>query len=472
MAGVRTLVGTLAERRWLSWRVLGVGAAVGSVLGLAVLAWWLHAGLEVGRRALGQGQWATARAALSRYLWLHPRNPAALLLLADAYIRDESIPQHDAAHRAIGYLQRIADSSTYGADARTKEGWVRLFMLQTPGHAEAVLKKACELDRHAVEPRYWLWKLYDLTGRSHFAEPFVWQVLELTPEPDRAMRLREWYMSQFFPLTGCASLDYILGILREGEIPTVDVERRRFQLFRDAEPDQAIGHSALARWLVREGMPQVALEVLQLGEKQMAEEQKRSPFFLATMVEVLIDLGNFTQAQEYFNRWPPEDRGFEYWRWRGVLAEEVSSDYQAAVQAYDQALAIWPGPADWRMRVRKANCLARLGRADEAERVRQEAQQIEAKMENPIHERLRRALANLNDFGSLLAVAEFYRDLGRPREAASWLQLAMQLRSAPADSAPPSSQTPVDVRSPNGAARAGQQTGQVDESPQISKPRP
>jgi len=451
MSGVRTLIGSVIVWMRRRWRALLSGAVVGLAAGLAITLWWFNHSFDVARRAFDRQNWSAARAAVARYLVLHPRNPTALLLMAQTYIRDEKVPQEQAAQRAIEYLQRITDNSTYAVDARTQEAWVRLFMLHTPGRAEEILERAIELDRFAVEPRYLLWKLYDLTGRSNLAEDIVWQVLNLTPEQDRAMRLREWYMSQFFPLTGCMGLDYRLGLLAEGQVPTVDVERERFLLFRNAEPDRALGHAALGRWLTREGMPQVALEVLQLAEKQLPPDQQTSPFFLATMIEVCIDLGKFDDAKSYFARWPAEDRGFEYWRWRGVLAEEVHSDFQGAVEAYDQALRRWPGPVDWRMRVRKANCLARLGRAEEAARVRQEAQHIESQMSNAVHERLRRLLANLNDRAALLAMAEFYRDLGRAREAASWLQLALKLPVTATQPVPgDSSESPQESATPPG----------------------
>ncbi len=431
MAGFRAIKNRLLSLRgrWLR-KLLGAGL-LGLLLGLLGLVWWCHQGLSSARSLVSEGKWAAARAHLSRYLILHPSQPAALLLMADCYTRDESVPQAQAAEAALALLRRISDDSIYAAEARTKEGWIQLFMLHQPSRAEETLRRAIQMDQFAVEPRYWLWKLYDLTGRSNLAEPIVWQVIELTPEPERAMRLREWYMSQFFPLSGCAALDYRMGILGENEIPTVDVERRRFQLFRDAEPDRAVGYAALGRWLTREGMPQLALEVLRLGEKRMPENERRHPFFLATMVEILIDLGQLQESEQYFQQWPTDDRGFEFWRWRGVLEEEVRNDYQAALQAYDQALPVWPGPVDWRMRIRKANCLARLGRAEEAERVRREARELEAKMDNSVHVPLRQALAQLNDRASLLRVAAFYRDLGRPREAASWLQLALKLPVPP-----------------------------------------
>ncbi|GIW96618.1 MAG: hypothetical protein KatS3mg110_4659 [Pirellulaceae bacterium] len=451
MAGVRSLKNSWTGLSKWPWRTVAAGLVVGTSLALGIIGWWCNRGLSNAHRLLQRQRWSEARWELWRYLWLHPRQPSALLLLADSYIRDESIPQQEAAVRALDTLQQIPDQSTYAAEARTKEGWIQLFMLHQPSRAEEKLRHAAELDRFAVEPRYWLWKLYDLTGRSNLAEPVVWQVLELTPEADRAMRLREWYMSQFFPLSGCAALDFRMGLLGENEIPTVDVERRRFQLFRDAEPDRALGYAALARWLTREGMPQVALEVLQAGEKQLLDTEKSHPFFLATMIEVLIDLGKFAEAEAYFLRWPDEDRSFEYWRWRGVIEEEVRGDYQAAVAAYDQALPVWPGPVDWRMRVRKANCLARLGRAEEAERVRREAKQIEAQMDNSVHAPLRAALADLNDRRSLLRMAEFYRDLGRPREAASWLQLAMKLPAATPSTAQDRPLSQTTNQEPNGA---------------------
>jgi len=132
-----------------------------------------------------------------------------------------------------------------------------------------------------------------------------------------------------------------------------------------------------------------------------------------------LDLGQFEQAEASFRRWPVNDRGHAYWKWRAIIFDEVLHQHEEALAAYGRALEIWPGPADWRLHHRRAGCLTRL-RKSEAAVAQERAAQVRALMTAENHDRLRAVLGSLDDAEQLAEVVQFYRKLGRKREADCW----------------------------------------------------
>jgi tetratricopeptide (TPR) repeat protein len=390
--------------------------------------WYVGRGLTEARQHVANGRWAQARQSVQRYRWLHPADARGLLLLAEALIKDEQLAPEQAAGEALAVLDQISDAAPQAADAYTQKGRILLFLQHRPGRAEEAFRRAIELDPRAAEPHYLLYKLMDLTGRSNLSESLFWRVFELSSDEEKPVRLREWYMSQFYPATANPTLDQLMGILGPEERPSVRTEYQRFLDFRNSEPDRGISWAALARWFTLEGDPKFALNLLADAEPQLSEGERMAPFYLASKTAALIDLGLFEQVEQVFAQWPEPHEGYEYWKWRAIIHDEVRSDHEAAVTAYREALAVWPGPADWRTRFRLANCLARLGRHDEAEQQRSTARGVEELMDEQRHAQVRAALGRLQDPQALMVVAEFYRDLGRSREAASWLQLSQRAR--------------------------------------------
>src|SRR3990170_445707 len=142
-------------------------------------AWlWAERGWNEARGLAKYGLWPDARRALSRYVWLHPHDPQAHLLYAEALVKDEQLPADQAIPQALDHLRAIPDAVPEGARARTQEGRVELFLLHHPTAAERLFRRALELDPDMSEPYYLLWKAKDLTGRSHLAEPEFWKVYE------------------------------------------------------------------------------------------------------------------------------------------------------------------------------------------------------------------------------------------------------------------------------------------------------
>ena len=400
-----------------------LAAALGAVfvgVGVAGAGWWAQAGLTEAQRLAQYGLWAEARQALTRYFWLHPRDSKAHLLYAEALVKDDQLPVEWSAPEAIKHLAAVPDEDPRGPEARTQQGRVEFFLLYHPTRAESLFQRAIELDPDRPEPYYLLWKLKDQTGRSYLAEPEFWKVYEASARPVRGLRLREWYMSQFYPETANWVLDRLMGITAPKKPADADqTEAYRFIRFRDAEPDSPLGYAALARWFHIQRDTPFALEFLDRSAEKIPNAQE-DPFYLATLTSILIDLGKFDRAEECFRKWPEPRAGYEYWLTEGRLLHRARGQYAEAVRAYDRALSVWPGQVDWRTRNRKANCLARLKDVAGAAREHEKAKMLENLMDEVNHRELRRALAHLDDPKELSKLVDFYKKIDRPREAAAW----------------------------------------------------
>lgn len=384
-------------------------------------------GLSDARNLAAQQEWSAARERLESYLWVRPGDERALLLMAEALVREQQPPEPATVNRALDCLRSIPDTSAVAAAARTQEGSLLLLLKHQPGAAENALRKAVALDSGMRDAWYLLWKLHDLTGRVAEAEPVFWEVFELTPEPKRAEQLREWYLSQFNTTGANPALDRVLGVLGAGEHPSRASEKKRYEKFRDAEPDSPIPHAALARWHLTAREFDSARNVLRQAGESVPAEMQDHPFYLAVLIGTLIELGDLDEAAAAMGRWPQGDRGFEYWRCRALVLDEVQGDDEQAVVAFDQALQIWPGPAEWALLNRKANCLTRLGRPAEAAEARAAASRVVGLMTADVHQSLTNALLDLQAPGPLMQVAEYYQKLGRAREASSWRQCIARL---------------------------------------------
>jgi len=323
-----------------------------------------------------------------------------------------------ASENSIANLQRIPDNSPLGAKARAQEGRLRFLLLNQPVHAERLLRRAIELDPQNFDAHYMLWKLLDMTGRAYQTEELFWHVYELSGPEERALRLREWFLSEFSPGSETAPLDRNMGFFDNPEMPGFVVEYRRFEQFRAAEPDSPIAGSAIARLFMRERMRDRAREMVE--EVGLLDGAYREPYYVATRISVLLDFGEFEQARACFDRWPEPKSGFEYWKWKAVILDEVERDDQGAIAAFDQALAVWPGREDWQLMFRKAHCLNRLKRAREAEDLRQKAERFEKALQRDVRADLRKSLARLDDSEAIASIVDFYRKLGRTREADCW----------------------------------------------------
>jgi tetratricopeptide (TPR) repeat protein len=349
------------------------------------------------------------------------------LVAAEILTRDESLETGPAIARAQTLLSRIPDTDKLGAVARSQQARLSFFVLHRPLEGQRLFEQAIQLDPDYIHARYLLWKLLDLTGRSDSAEPLFWQIYEKTPPADRPFLMREWYMSQFFPASANPLLDIQMGYSDPSKPLQLNPEYVRLKEHRDAEPEEPVNHAALARWFQHDGDHTTALTLLEYGLK--IPQADKDPYFLSILLATLFERGDLDRARDLFQGWPEPREGYEYWRWAGMLADEADRNYPEAVKAYEQALATWPGPVDWRTMYRLANCLARMRQPEAAAAVRAQAKALESQMDTDVHMALRDALddKNLQDRSKLQSVQEFYRALGRPREVAAWQEILDRL---------------------------------------------
>lgn len=403
-------IAAIACAGWLGWEVVRA-----------------HRGRTTAVRHFSRQDWAEARADLRRYLRLHPGDTRARLMLAQAFARDDSLGALQVPG-AIDQLQRIPDESPQGATARTMEGRLRFLILFQSVRGERLFRRAIAIDPDFYDAHYMLWKLLDMTSRTHLMEPVFWRVYELSLPDNRPELLREWFVSEFSHLASTAALDRKMGILAESEIPSPLGQSRRLQAFRAAEPESPIAGAALARLFLQEGRRDDAREFVE--ETDSLAGAYHEPYYVATRLAILLEFGEFEQVEECFNRWPEPRSGYEYWKWKAIILDEIRHDDSAAIAAYDRALGVWPGKEDWQLMHRKAHCLSRLGKNIEADEIRKTIARIEIAVQRDSIARLRMALAHLDDPAEVALLVDFYLKLDRGREAAKWEERRRQLVAA------------------------------------------
>ena len=396
---------------------LGLILAVAAV-GVAIAVWFrVQRGLNTAALSLRSHQYAEARAAAERYLWLYPDDPQARLYAAKGYALDDDLPAESAARYAVAHLEKIPDTAQNAAEARTLEGRLTFLILLQPTRAEKLFKRALEVDPDQFDSNYLLWKLYDMTERYFESESFFRATYRLVPEEQKSFRLREWYLSQFNPLSACGELDEMMGFRQATEPASETVAYRRLTAFADNEPDSPIIAAAVAQAYLRNRQRDLALDTL---EKVPDSDSVTEPFYLATLTEVLLELGQPERAKKIYAKWPESSGGYRYWRISGMIAQLADADFARAADFFKRALADWPGPSDWLTMHRRFRCLALLGDKEEAESVRKRSEVVEALMELDVHQKRWDALTNLNDPKRLAEIAEFYGTLDRPWEQQQW----------------------------------------------------
>ena len=402
-------------------------ALLAAALPAALALYRAHSGYRDAEEMFAHQLWPQAREKLESYLWLHPSDGRARLLMAEAFVRDESMPADESASLAIECLAQIGDDSPQAAEGRFREGGFCFLVLQKPGRGEQLLRRSIELGE-GLRARHLLWTLLCFSGRADQTEELFWQVYEESPEEERPFRLREWYLTQFSPVEAHEFLDRQMAILAPHEEPTRTTESRRYLRFREREPESPLGHAALAQWCQEERDPEFAVQLLEAAAKAIPEADS-DPFFLSVSIAAHLDLGQFDKAQDCFQRWPEDSRGHAYWKWRAAILDDVQHQHAKALDAYDRAIALWPGAIDWQLHYRQSVCLAQLRRLAEAEAAKERVARIKTQMAPEVHDRLRAALRSLENPQQLTEVAQFYRQLGRDREADCWEAIIERLRS-------------------------------------------
>lgn len=383
---------------------------------------WVERGRADAVRMAASGHWADAMPLLKRFLWLHPNDAPTRLLLAQCLTADPRIDPNESARHAITELGRIRDDSPIASEARSRAGRLTFLVLHRPTEAERLFRRAVELDPDNIDAHLMLWKLLAMTERFPLSAPSFWNVYDRSPASERPVLLRDWYLCEFGPGSAHAMFDLQMGFLGEEEKPSAVTQLTRLQGFRDAEPESPLSHAALATLLFRERHLREAVEVLR--DASRIETAATDSDFLSAQIEICVEQGRFEEAVGALDRWPEPRSGYRFWKWCGVIADEFHRDNDAALAAYSLAIDDWPGRTDWQLQSRMVHCLVRAGRREEAERLRESAKRTELLMESAVHQRLRKLLLNPSRSDAARELADFYRSLGRVREAGCWTDLA------------------------------------------------
>lgn len=374
--------------------------------------------LAKGRQYLKERRAELAEKAIGDYLEVCPDDAEAILNWAEAVIDGKSRLPKDAANVACEALSRIPDQSPFAAEARMREGRLTLFVLLRPERAEKLLMQSRQLNAESMDVHFLLWKLFDLTERFQFAEEHFWNTYDRSPDSIRTERLIEWYLSQFSTNSGNATIDRLLGFLPADQQTSDDVVAARLDSFLENEPDSTLNLTAKASFLLHLRDREAAGKLL--DQAAIRADALNDPFFLATRIAYFLDLGKLREAQSVFDRWNAPKEGYLYLKTLGRVQQLVHRQDKAALESFEQAIRIWPGPMDWSNLHFKAQSLARLGDRTGAEQTRAKAKEIELLMELDVHHQLRMAMQSLNRPESFTAFEEFYLKLGREREASAW----------------------------------------------------
>lgn len=407
------------KRRWALAMLVLVCVAVCTI---PAWRWWRNSLTEKllsdGRQYLRERRSELAEKSLADYLVYRPDDHQAVLQWAEAVIDGKSRSPQEAAELACAALAEIPDTSSSAAEARMREARLTLFVLLQPEKAEKLLLRSKELNPDPMDVHFLLWKVFDLTERFQFSEPHFWATYERSPDETKTNRLGEWYLSQFSTNSANASLDRLLGFIAPNQTTSEQVVVARLDSFLEHEPESTLNLTAKAAFLLHLREREAAGKLLDQADQR--PDARSNEFFLATRISYLLDLGRLKEADSLFEQWGASRDGYLYYKTLARIQQLVRRDDKGAVENFDRALQVWPGPVDWSNLHFKAQSMARLGEREGAEQTRATAKQIELLMEMDVHRTLRASLNTLNRPESLLQFEDFYKKIGREKEAIAW----------------------------------------------------
>lgn len=424
----------MKRQRWL-WLVGLVVVLSGSAVGGSW--YWCESRLNRSEQGLTDGEFGLARVSAREALqvaWLADQRNRGKWLLAQATLADATLGDQ-VLEDGYRLLDEIEPGSRVYADARVaKAKQMLLTKIQVSG-AERVLDEVLRSDPGHAAAHQLMFTIYCLTNRADRADPAFWAGFDLLPMDEQPVAFRHWFLSQFTRNGANRAFDVGTGIVPPDREPSDDDIIRRFIVFKDSEPTEAMHYGAMASWWLWRTETQTALEILEIGQERA--ETVAEEVYLSSLVQALLNQGNFAQVSGLLETWPEDKRGFNYLRHRGVYLESTEQIEQA-VETYQQCLNVWPGPIDANVRHRLSQCLQRLGRVEEAEKVA--AQTEVARMW--LEERwgtVRKAIDYLHDDQAVGVLLDFFKAIDK-QEAVKFLQvhrdrLAAARQSAPAGAA-------------------------------------
>ncbi len=395
-----------------------LGAFVLLAIAVVGSGWWLRTARNDATKLLVRSHWSAARAQLDWLLWLQPNDPQLRLMMAEAIARDDSLLAKSDTVRATEYLGGISDHAAEAVEARIREARLRFLLLHQPVAGERLLQRALKLNPDSIEAHSLLWPILDMTGRRDLVEPIFRRLRELRTSDAQVEILRDWFFSQIDPARFTTGLDERMGFRTSIDEPFRRSELKRLVAFRQQEPNEPTGHAALAQWFQQDGDIEQARRIVEEG--RTISNTLNDSFFVSVLVSVLIESGELDQADRMFSVWPKPCDGHGYWNAAGQLQENLHRNYGAAAEMYSKAIAIWPGPADWKCQFRYAACLALNNEKENAEAIRTHAQDVQDLFKPDWQKRIHEAIVAPHQPQNLETILTFYRILGRDDEVKYW----------------------------------------------------
>lgn len=390
--------------------------------GYAGWRYWQHQKAEEfssrADRALKEGDYKAARVYSQKYLAIKPNDSGMLLLYSEAVFKDESLDPEYRVTESLAALQRIPDSAESGLAARRHEASIWFFDRLNPRRAEECLRRAIGISSDDSASYRSLMQIYCCTGRESLTAPFFESLLQAADgKSETVAALRDWFLSQFATGTYNSGIDQRLQVdlLYTQNIP---ISQKRLLAFRDACPNDPLPKIALAYWFyLRDDGKQAKLLLDQIDPETL---DLSDPLYLTTAVNVYLEMGEIDLATELHENWPGKDY-FEYWRQKGVLAQDYQNDIHAAIEAFKSALTVWPGAVDPSIYFRLETCLKSVGDNANAEKYRILGQKIRNITSVERIRELQTILLtdDLSDQNCQRFV-EFYSALNREKEVQYW----------------------------------------------------
>ena len=362
-----------------------------------------------------KGEYEEAKSILDRHLKRNPDDTKAKFLLAETMEQMSDFKTVRGAEEIVELLEEIPDDAPEGLKARLRTAQMALTSLNEVHRAEVHAKRALKLDPKNETASQVIWVIYQLTRRFPILEPYFDTVYEAAKPSERTELMKNWFLSQFRPFALNASFDRKININ-----PGPASESQRYNFFLDLEPDAPSPRAAGASYYLDASKNKEALELLTAAN---IDRENADDFFLGQLVEAYVGSGEVDEALAEFKKWSGQKDGYMYLRTAAFIADEAEADYDKALDLYQRAMVFWPSPVDLRFRRRYISCLKKAKKPEEAKKVEQELEVVGTWFERGLQERLTAAMRSLPSPVAIDQFVEFYKLIGRDKEAQRWADL-------------------------------------------------
>lgn len=381
--------------------LLAISIAGALLVGAGCAAAWCEWCGVLGRRDAAKRNWQRAVPRLKQYLWLHPGDATATMLLARGLVTQ------DKCWDAVECLERIPDSGQRGPEARLQEAQVLLTCLKRGARAESALRRALAVKSDFHAAHLLLLDLFLMERRVEDARPIVLEACKSANAQTRFAALRNWFYIEF------------------AEVPTDQIEPLLVQMLHN-DPDDEGAAIALAR---------ISHGRARLEEARHALEKTGAQSLQARALLALcyIELGLAAQANALLDQWPDTLRDAQYWWLKGLDLQVNHSRWADAIACFRRVLELQPDRREVHHGI--ATCLLRIGKRDEAEEVRKEVERLQSILDfHSVAELIAAVATSPASADTRFRVAQFYEQLRRIDEARKWYEAVLDLDKNHAES--------------------------------------